>query len=399
MTMGPAKTDSGRILALDLLRGLAVAGMILVTSPGSWEDSYASLKHAAWNGWTPADLVFPTFLFCVGMAIGLSAPRLRVEQRASTTLWIKIARRTGLLILLGLALNALPSFDLAHLRIPGILQRIGLCYALASALCLLLAKPAADGTLRINIGVTALVAAALLVGYWALLAFTPVPGFGVGRLDSYGSLPAFVDRAVFTLPHLWSYGLTEGVGVTYDPEGLLSTLPATVNVLLGAVAAAMLVRRSERGEQGAAGLVPLLILGVASIAIGLALDPVVPINKRIWTSSFALFSSGASLVALVVLQALLKIRWVEIVAEPLKVLGGNAILAFVVSQVLGVCSSLPLKHRAGLPDLTLQSFGFETAQRLTSAPYLASLLCALAILALITAVITPLHRRGIHLRL
>ncbi|MFZ0267577.1 acyltransferase family protein [Caulobacter sp.] len=397
--MGSAKADGGRILALDLLRGLAVAGMILVTSPGSWEDSYAPLKHAAWNGWTPADLVFPTFLFCVGMAIGLSAPRLRAAQRTSAALWIKIARRTGLLILLGLVLNALPTFDLAHLRIPGILQRIGLCYALASALCLLPAKPAADGTLRINLGVTALAAAVLLVGYWALLAFTLVPGFGVGRLDSYGSLPAFVDRAVFTIPHLWAYGLTEGVGVTYDPEGLLSTLPATVNVLIGAIAATLLVRRSEQGEEGAAGLVPLLILGVALIAVGLALDPVVPVNKRIWTSSFALFSSGASLVALVVLQALLKIRWVEIVAAPLKVLGGNAILAFVVSQVLGVCSSLPLQHRAGLPDLTLQAFGFETAQRLTADLYLASLLCALAILALITAVITPLHRRGIHLRL
>jgi predicted acyltransferase len=397
--MGSAKAGDGRIIALDVLRGLAVAGMILVTSPGSWDHSYGPLKHAAWNGWTPADLVFPTFLFCVGMAIGLSAPRLRAGDQASAALWIKIARRTGLLILLGLVLNALPTFDLAHLRIPGILQRIGLCYALASAVCLLPAKPAADGTLRINVGAVALAVVALLVGYWALLAFTPVPGFGVGRLDSNGSLPAFVDRAVFTIPHLWPYGLTEGVGVTYDPEGLLSTLPATVNVLIGVIAATVLSRRSERGGEGAAGLVALLALGVALVVAGLALDAVVPVNKRIWTSSFALFSSGASLVALVVLQALLKVQAVEIVAAPLKVLGGNAILAFVISQVLGACAGLTLKHRAGVPDLTPQGFGFETAQRLTADPYLASFLCALAILALITAAIVPLHRRGLHLRL
>lgn len=394
--MGSTKVGSGRVLALDVLRGLAVAGMILVTSPGSWDHSYAPLKHAAWNGWTPADLVFPTFLFCVGMAIGLSAPRLRAGEQASAALWIRIARRTGLLILLGLVLNALPTFDLPHLRIPGILQRIGLCYALASAICLLPSRPAADGSLRINIGAVALAVAVLLVGYWALLNFTPVPGFGVGRLDSNGSLPAFVDRAVFTIPHLWPYGLTEGVGVTYDPEGLLSTLPATVNVLVGAIAAAMLAKRAEKGREG---LVPLLVLGVVLVVVGLALNPVIPVNKRIWTSSFALFSSGASLVALVVLQAVLKVRAVEIVAAPLKVLGGNAILAFVISQGLGACAGLVLAHRAGGTDLTSQGFGYETAQRLTADPYLASFLCALAILTLITAVIAPLHRRGIHLRL
>lgn len=397
--MGPAKAGGGRIIALDVLRGLAVAGMILVTSPGSWVHSYPPLRHADWNGWTPADLVFPTFLFCVGMAIGLSGPRLRVGDQTSAALWFKIARRTGLLLLLGLVLNALPSFDLVHLRIPGILQRIGLCYALASAICLLPARPAADGTLRIRVGAVALAAVALLVGYWALLAFTPVPGFGVGRLDSYGSLPAFVDRAVFTIPHLWPYGLTEGVGVTYDPEGVLSTVPATVNVLIGAIAATVLNGRPKRDGEGASGLVPLLILGVALVVIGLALDPLAPVNKRIWTSSFALFSSGASLVALVVLQTLLKVRAARIVATPLTVLGGNAILAFVISQVLGACAGLTLKHRTGLPDLTPQGFGFETAQRLTADPYLASFLCALAILTLITVMIVPLHRRGIHLRL
>ncbi|HWW25868.1 MAG TPA: DUF5009 domain-containing protein [Caulobacter sp.] len=397
--MDSAKADGGRIVALDVLRGLAVAGMILVTSPGSWEHAYAPLKHAAWRGWTPADLVFPTFLFCVGMAIGLSAPRLRAGEGRSATFWIKVARRTSLLILLGLVLNALPSFDLAHLRIPGVLQRIGLCYALATAICILPARAGPEGGLRIDLGRVALAIAVLLIGYWALLSFTPVPGFGVDRWDSQGSLPAFIDRTVFTIPHLWPYGTTEGVGVTYDPEGLLSTLPATVNVLLGAVVATVLARTGDRPDGQGRAMVALLALGVALIAVGLALDSVVPLNKRIWTPSFALFSSGASLVALIVLQAVLKTGAARIAAWPLKVLGGNAILAFVISQVLGACAGLTLKHRTGVPDLTPQSFGFETAQRLTVDLHLASFLCALAILVLIIALVAPLDRRGVHLRL
>ncbi|EJL24173.1 hypothetical protein PMI01_04686 [Caulobacter sp. AP07] len=398
--MDSAKAGGGRIVALDVLRGLAVAGMILVTSPGAWAHAYAPLKHAAWQGWTLADLVFPTFLFCVGVAIGLSVPRLRIGEGASAALWIKVARRTALLILLGLVLNALPRFDLAHLRIPGVLQRIGLCYALASAICILPARAEADGQLRLNVGGVVLAVVGLLVGYWALLTFTPVPGFGVDRWDSQGALPAFIDRAVFTIPHLWPWGTTEGVGVTYDPEGLLSTFPATVNVLLGAVAAAFLARTGD-GRQGRGRvLAALLALGAALIVAGLALDPIVPVNKRLWTPSFALFSSGASLAALVVLQVVLQARAAQLAAWPLTVLGGNAILAFVMSQVLGACAGLTLQtHRAGLPDLTPQGFGFETAQRLTADPYLASFLCALAILALIIAVIAPLHRRGIHLRL
>jgi predicted acyltransferase len=397
--MDSAKADGGRIVALDVLRGLAVAGMILVTSPGSWEHAYAPLKHAAWRGWTPADLVFPTFLFCVGMAIGLAVPRLRAGEGASAALWLKVARRTALLILLGLVLNALPSFDLAHLRIPGVLQRIGLCYALASGICILSAKAEPGGVPRLNLGAVVLAAGVLLVGYWALLTFTPVPGFGADRWDSQGALPAFIDRAVFTIPHLWPYGTTEGVGVTYDPEGLLSTLPATVNVLLGAVAAAFLARASDRREGQGRILAALLALGAALIVVGLALDPIVPVNKRIWTPSFALFSSGASLVALMVLHLVLKARAAQRAAWPLKVLGGNAILAFVVSQVLGACAGLTVQHRTGVPDLTPQGFGFETAQRLTADPYLASFLCALAILTLITAAIAPLDRRGLHLRL
>src|SRR5438309_400143 len=230
--MEEAKRHSGRVEALDLLRGLAVAGMIVVVSPGDWTLSYAPLRHAEWNGWTPADLVFPTFLFCVGMAWGLSFPR---REAGIAALWARIARRTALLILIGLVLNALPYFDLAHLRIPGILQRIAVCYLLTAVLTLVTARQR-DGMLHLNATAIGIAAAVLLLGYWAMLRFVPAPGFGAGHLDSLRALPAWIDRSIFTTDHLWKYGTTEGVGVTYDPEGILSTLGALVNCLVGVLA-------------------------------------------------------------------------------------------------------------------------------------------------------------------
>ncbi len=382
-----SNNGGGRIVALDLLRGLAVAGMIVVVSPGSWSEVYAPLAHAAWHGWTPADLVFPTFLFCVGMAVGLSIPRLTPGDRASAPFWIKVARRTAMLILLGLLLNALPHFDLAHLRLPGILQRIGLCYALGVAICVL-AAPRAGSRLRFSFTAVSVAAVALLAIYWALLVFVPVPGFGAGRLDSHGSLPAFIDRAVITVPHLWKYGTTEGVGVTYDPEGLLSTLPAAVNVLIGAIAAALLAR---------GGISRLVLAGLAAalIAGGLLLDPVMPINKSIWTPSFALLSSGLSMAALFVLDVLAGLKPFLKLATPLTIFGGNAILAFMLSQLLGIFGSMAL-----LPGgRSMQGLTYDLALRVIGDPKAASLACAFVVLGFILAILIPLHRRGIHLRL
>ncbi|ATC34449.1 DUF5009 domain-containing protein [Caulobacter vibrioides] len=367
--------------------------MVMVVSPGSWVMTYGALQHAPWMGWTPADLVFPTFLYCVGMAIGLTVPRLKPAERQSGGLALKVARRTALLVLLGLFLNALPTFDLAHLRIPGILQRIGLCYALATAIAVLTARTGEDGRLRINLTAAAIAATVLLAGYWALLALVPTPGFGAGRLDSHGALPAFIDRQVFGVAHLWSLGVTEGVGVTYDPEGLLSTFPATVNVLVGVIIARLVAGSAQRGGSK---LAPALTLGVALIIVGLALDPLMPINKRIWTPSFALLSSGISTVAFVGLAQLSRAPRGLDVGFVFKVLGGNAILAFVLSQLLSVFGAMAIFPGA---NATPQALGFVLMQKVIADPYLASLACAVLVLGLITAILIPLHRRGIHLRL
>jgi predicted acyltransferase len=391
--MTSTSTGGQRIVSLDLLRGLAVAGMILVDSPGSWSKVYAPLEHAAWHGWTAADLVFPTFLFCAGMAIGLMVPRLTADARAGSDFWLKVARRTGMLILLGLAINLLAGhFDPPNLRLPGILQRIGVCYALGTVICVLAARRGEGGRLAFNLPATIGAAVVLLAIYWLLVAFVPVPGLGVGRLDSYGSLPAVVDRQVFTIPHLWSGATTPGLGVTYDPEGLLSTLPATVNVLIGAIVARGMTGRGTGGR----GLAPLLALGVALIVIGLALNPVMPINKKMWTPSFALLTSGISTVALIGFELLSRSGRRLGFDLVLRILGGNAILAFILCQLLGIFSDLRIVPGA---NPSPQGFGYALALKVTPDPYLASLACAVLVLGLITAILIPLHRRGIHLRL
>jgi predicted acyltransferase len=381
---------TNRLVALDALRGLAVAGMILANSPGSWTLRYSQLDHAPWNGFTATDMVFPTFLFSVGMAVALSFPRPLSDADKARS-WARVGRRALALIALGLLLNFLAGLSLSHLRIPGILQRIGLCYAIGTGLVLATARRREDGLAAVNQPVVAGAVAALLVGYWALLTFVPVPGYGAGHLDPAGNLTAFIDRTIWTIPHLWPYGTDAAGMVVYDPEGLLSTLPATINLLIGILAGCAWKRAPERRTA-------LLIggAGVVLIAAGLLTDPVFPINKRIWTSSFALLSSGIGAVLLSLLTLALESAAARTIAMPLRVLGGNAILAFVLSVLLGIFSTYGIFHGG---TMTPQAWGLEMAQRIIPDPMLASLACAITILLLITAIIWPLHKRAIHWRL
>ena len=379
-----------RLVALDALRGLAVAGMILANSPGSWTQIYEQLDHAPWHGFTATDMIFPTFLFSVGVAVALSFPRPFSDADKART-WSKLAKRALSLVGLGILLNFLAHLDLSTLRFPGILQRIGLCYAIGTGLVLLTVTRREDGLAQVNRGVVAGAVAILLVGYWALLTFVPVPGYGAGNLDPAGSLTAFIDRSVLTTAHMWKYGTDATGAIVYDPEGLLSTLPATANVLIGILAGTAWKRAPERRTA-------LLIggAGIVLIVAGILIAPVFPINKRLWTSSFALLSSGVGSVLLGLLTLALESALARTIATPLRVLGGNAILAFVLSVLLGIFSGKAIL-RGG--TLTPQGWGMEIAQKFIAEPRLASAACAAAILVLITAAIWPLHKRAIHWRL
>lgn len=376
-------TVSGRLASLDVIRGLAVAGMILVVTPGSWNHRYSQLLHADWYGWTLADMVFPMFLFAVGMAIvfSFSSHLARTETKVALA---RILRRTLTIFIIGLVLNLFPAFDLPHLRIPGILQRISVCYVLAGVLCLALRRSEQTES-RAMFTRLAAVALAILISYWALLRFVPVPGFGPGRLDSLGSLPAYVDRQVFTIPHLWPYGTTTGVGVTYDPEGILSTLPATVTVLLGVICG-LWIKVTTKASKRVLGMA---LAGVSCLLLGLALNPLIPIIKKIWTSSFVFCSGGFALLVFACCYWLCDVRGTRIWSYPFRVLGSNAILAFTVSQLVGDYLDKPWGIRASsfawlhsfVPDATAASFIFAVLN-----------------LLLIIAILAPLHHRRIFLR-
>jgi predicted acyltransferase len=385
MTAVEVLTPRHRLMSLDVTRGLAVASMILVVSAGSWDYRYAPLLHADWYGWTLADMIFPLFLFTAGIAILFSfSVHLSKGVSRGDLAW-KALRRAAAIFIIGLVLNALPSFDLKNLRIPGILQRIALCYASSGLLTLALWRAQHNG-LRRMFAVIAAVAVAILIVYWALLAFVPVPGFGPGRLDSLGSLPTYIDREIFGLSHLWPYGQTPGYGVTYDPEGLLSTLPAIVTVLLGVLCGIWL--KCDVGPfrhfVGMAGT------GVAFLIAGLQLDPLFPIAKKIWTDSFVCLSGGFALLVFAAAYALCDVLRLTKWSYVLRVFGANAILAFSLSQIIGAYSDRPWPvHQLGFT--ALHSF-------IPSAPA-ASLAYAALNLAILLAILAPLYHRRIFLRI
>lgn len=360
-----------RLLSLDVFRGLTVAAMLLVNNPGTWSAVYDPLEHAAWHGWTPTDLIFPFFLFIVGVSMAYSLVPRRERGDAPARLFAAAAKRSAILVGLGLLLAAFPYYtlDLSHLRLPGVLQRIGLAFLLASAV-VLFARPRAQW----------FVAGALLLGYWAAMMLVPVPGFGAGDLSKDGSLAAYVDRAVLGTNHLWASAKT------WDPEGLLSTLPAVASVLLGVFAGRWM--RSE-GRTPAERLVGLFLAGNATVVAGLVWDGVFPINKNLWTSSYVLFTAGLAMHTLAVCYWLVDVRGLRRWAQPFAWFGMNAIFAFFFSGVMA--RLLNLVKVDGRP---LKQVIFEGAFDSWLPAHDASLAFALCFVALWTGIVWAMHRRG-----
>ncbi len=383
---------SERLLALDVLRGFTVAGMILVTDPGTYDAIYAPLRHAAWNGATLTDMIFPCFLVMVGVSTTLSVTARLKRGASRASLALHALRRSALLIVLGFLVNGFPFYDLSHLRFPGILQRIGVCYLLAALLYLGLNKPAiSDGVRRaVLLGV---IFGALAL-YWALLRFYPTPGFGAGHLDSLGSLPATVDRALFGVRHLWAYGLTPGHGVTYDPEGALSTLPALATVLFGVLAGEELRSQATRSHKCAV----LALDGTVLWLAGLCWSGSLVLNKRIYTPSFAIFSAGLALLLLAGLLYVIDVKhWRRGWTLP-RIFGTNAIFAFVLSGVL--TATLMVVHvRSAGEYVDLHTLLYQRGFAAWLPLRFGSLLYAVAIVLLNAALIYPLYRRRIFLKL
>jgi predicted acyltransferase len=322
----------GRMVSLDVFRGATIAAMILVNDPGSWSHIYPPLEHAEWNGWTPTDLIFPFFLFIVGVSMTLSFASRIARGITRRALVIHVVRRSALIFAIGLFLNGFPDFDFSSIRIMGVLQRIALCYLAAGLLYLMtFQRESAAGRparVRANIRVTAAVAIALLIGYWALMTFVPVPGHGAGRLGKEDNLGAYIDRTLMG-GHLWSES------ITWDPEGLLSTLPAIASLLIGILAGEWL-RSDRRAGRKTLGLAAA---GLALLVAGRLLHPYFPINKNLWTSSFVLFTGGFAMLALAACYWIVDVRAWRAWAAPFLVFGMNAILAYALAALVSEAST------------------------------------------------------------
>jgi len=366
---------------LDVFRGLTMAGMVIVNNPGDWGHVYWPLLHAEWNGWTPTDLIFPFFLFIVGVAITLSR---RSASPAS------IVKRSAVIFAVGLFLAGFPRFDPSHWRIPGVLQRIAVCYAIAALLYRAVLS-------RVSAGVSpgaaarraymplAVVAALLMLGYWAAVTLIPVPGGTAGDLSPGQDLGAYIDRALM-LGHLYK--------PTWDPEGLLSTVPAIATTLLGTLAG--LWMRTGVTPARKAGM--LALAGAGAIAIGEIWNVAFPINKNLWTSSYVMFTAGAAAVFLAFCYWTLDVKHWRAWARPFVILGMNALALYAFSALL-------VKTMARI-TISLDDGSAMSSSRWIYvtflAPYLApknaSLAYAVGNLAVLFLVLLWMYRRKIFLK-
>lgn len=369
-TEPPTRVDS-----LDALRGLAVAAMILVNNPGSWTDGYGFLAHSSWNGWTLADLVFPFFLLIGGVSIDFSLSRRLERPRSGERVLPMLARRATLLFALGLLLNGFPHYaQLSTLRYFGVLQRIGLCYFVGATLFL---RTGARGQ--------ALVALALLAGYWLMLALVPVPGVGAGVLAPEANLVGYFDDRLFH-GHLYRDG--------FDPEGLLSTLPAVATTLIGMLAGRWL-RSSAAGRRKTIGLV---VCGVALVAAGEVADRWIAINKQLWTSSFVLLSGGLGLIALAACFEAIDRRGFRRPAAPFVMLGSNALAIYLLSTLVArLMESFEIPAGATVESLRL--FLYEHLFASWAGTLRGSLLFAVTYLLLWMIPTVQLYRRRMFLRI
>ncbi len=370
-----------RLLSVDVFRGATIVAMILVNNPGNWGTVYAPLLHAEWHGWTPTDLIFPFFLFIVGVAIVLALGG-RIKAGAHPRVLIaKLVRRAAVLFALGLFLSGYPfglfgtrtfACLLETWRIPGVLQRIAVCYLLASLLFLYCRKPA----LKLWTG-------ACLFGYWLVLAWVPVPGVGAPDLATKGQhLAGWLDRVVLG-KHLWVYGKV------YDPEGILSTIPALATTLLGLFAGLLLVSERPAVEKVAR----LFVRGAWLVVGGAVWGWFFPISKGLWTSSYAVFTAGLATCALALCLWLFDVERHPRIARPLVIYGVNAIVVFVGSGVLARTLGI-LK----IGEKTVHAWIYGGAFASWLPPYVASLAFALVWVVGWFLVLWGMGRRGIVIK-
>jgi len=365
-----AVNSTTRLLSLDVFRGMTIAGMILVNDAGDWSHIYWPLEHAEWNGWTPTDLIFPFFLFIVGVSMVLSFDVRRERGATRRHLLLHSLKRSAIIFALGLFLNGYPRFDLATIRVAGVLQRIAVVYLIASVLVLFMSRMS-----------RMVIAAALLIGYFMLMRFIPVPGYGPGVLTMDGDLAGYIDRALM-YNHLY-------ITHRFDPEGVLSTIPAIATCLIGVLAG-----ESIRGKQPRQ-VVHVLLMGAA---IGLTLGKLwafwFPINKNLWTSSYTLFTAGFAMAVLAVSSYLVDVRGWKRWGRPFVWFGVNPLAIYFLASWLAKAS---VSHTFNGMRWKMIIYS-KCFAHLFASPYLNSLAYAIAFVLLFWVVAWVLYRQKIFIK-
>ncbi len=306
------KPGAGRLVSLDVFRGITIAGMILVNNPGDWSHVYPALAHVAWNGWTPTDLIFPFFLFIMGTAMPFSYEKRLARGEKKGKLMKHVLTRAFLLFAIGMLLSGIPDFNYSHKLILDVLQRIGVIYLISGALYLV-----TDMAWQVVVAVLGIVI------YWILMLFVPVPGYGAGVLTPIGNMWWFVDK---TLLQSWHY----------HAEGILSLIPSVSTVFLGILTGHFL-RTKRSGIEKAAGM---LVAGNFGMVIGVIMAIWFPINKLLWSSSYVVFTAGFALEMLGVCFYLIDVKGYQSWTQPFKVFGSNAITSFFLSSFVAVLLDL-----------------------------------------------------------
>jgi predicted acyltransferase len=394
-----------RLLSLDVFRGMTIAGMLLVNNPGSWGAIYPPLEHAAWNGWTPTDLIFPFFLFIVGITTHLSLEARRARGDDEDALLRQVIRRGLLIFLAGFLVNGFPFFTwgavdaianpsfiervvdrLYHWRIMGVLQRIGLAYMFAALLSF-------KTTLKQQVAIIA----TLLFGYWFAMTLVPVPPNGFLGIDVLNSPPetlaAYFDRLLLDWGkygnHLWVSSLT------WDPEGPFSTIPAIGTVMLGIICGRWIKSPRPLSER----LAGMFAVGSIAMMLGLMWHWSFPINKSLWTSSYVLFTAGMAAVALATCMWIIDEHGVTRWTKPFVVYGMNPIVAFVGSGVAARLIYSIIKVESNGRPIALETWIYQTFYASWLEPRNASLLFAITFVLVWLAILWVLYRRRIFVKL
>jgi predicted acyltransferase len=439
-----------RLVSLDVFRGMTIAGMVLVNNPGTWSAIYGPLEHAPWHGITPTDYIFPFFLFIVGVAIPIALKK-RMQNGVTRDLYLKIVQRAATIFALGILMSMIPFFqfndstgipyalkivlvlsfsaalllyllekktaaaitaavsaatvlvfyfagaeilwyNFSTMRIPGVLQRIAVCYLIVSLIFL-----------HTNWKQQAIISVVLLLLYWIVMTVIPVPGCDITTIDDKAcNLAAWLDRTILTEAHMWRSAKV------YDPEGILSTIPAIVTTLSGVLTGTWLTRSIEdtndesaiRDPQSAIETVAgLFFAGTVCLAVGWSWSLVFPLNKSLWTSSYVVYTSGLALLTLGFCYWLIDIKGYKKWAWPFVVFGANALALFVFSGIMA--RLLGMIRFAGPEEgkfVTLQQVIFNNVFLSWASPINASLAFAICFILLWLFLMWLLYRKGIFLK-